>query len=53
MRIVETKLRVYKEYKMLFRSKTLHLQHEHEDFDEIAKRVQMQKYPYFKKPYFL
>lgn len=49
MRIVETKLRVYKEYKMLFRSKTLHLQHEHEDFDEIAKKSANAKVSLFQK----
>lgn len=37
LRVVETKLRVYKKYEMLFRSKTLQLQHEYEDLDEIAK----------------
>lgn len=49
MRVVETKLRVYKEYEMLFRSKTLHLQHEHEDFDEIAKKSANAKVSLFQK----
>lgn len=38
LRVVETKLRVYKEYELMFRSNTLHVQHEYEDFDDIAKK---------------
>lgn len=49
MRVVETKLRVYKEYEKLFRSKTLHLQHEYEDFDEIAKKSAYAKVSFFQK----
>lgn len=49
LRVVETKLRVYKEYEKLFRSKTLHLQHEYEDFDEIAKKSAYAKVSFFQK----
>lgn len=38
LRVIETKLRVYREYEGLFRSKMLHIQHEYDDFDEIAKK---------------
>nr|XP_034310800.1 uncharacterized protein LOC105335643 isoform X1 [Crassostrea gigas] len=49
LRVVETKLRVYKEYEMLFRSKTLQLQHEYEDFDEIAKKSANAKVSLFQR----
>lgn len=49
LRVVETKLRVYKEYEMLFRSKTLQLQHEYEDFDEIAKKSANAKVSFFQR----
>lgn len=49
LRVVETKLRVYKEYEMLFRSKTLHLLHEYEDLDEIAKKSAHAKLSLFQR----
>lgn len=38
LRVVETKLEVYRKFKSLFEFKMVHLQHVYEDFDDIAKK---------------
>lgn len=49
LRVVETKLQVYKEYEMMFCSDFLHVQHEYEDFDDIAKKSAIAKVSSFQQ----
>lgn len=41
--IVEAKLTVYKKYKHVINKKNIFLQHEHEEFDDVAKLIAYQK----------
>lgn len=51
LRVVETKLRVFREYASLFgsKSKMLHLQHDNEEYDEIAKKSAKAKVSSFQR----
>lgn len=43
LKIVKAKLRVYKKYKHTINERKLFLQHEYEEFDDVAKMVAYQK----------